>query len=226
MIARIWRGAVRKEDGDAYARYMQSTGVAGYTSTEGNRGVWMLRRDVDENTEFLMFTLWDSLDSVRAFAGQDYETAVFYSEDDRFLVDRDPLSSHYLVDTQISPPGGDTPAARRVREHVAALNAQNLDRLLACFSADATWLAGADRLSGSEELARFFQDLFSSSPELSIETIVSDGDRVACELSERLVVDGVMRVDRVAGFYEVRGDRITAATIIREFTNEVATPTR
>jgi hypothetical protein len=30
MIARIWKGAVRKQDGDAYARYMQQTGVAGY----------------------------------------------------------------------------------------------------------------------------------------------------------------------------------------------------
>jgi limonene-1,2-epoxide hydrolase/heme-degrading monooxygenase HmoA len=215
LIARIWRGAVRKQDGDAYARYMQSTGVAGYTTTKGNRGVWMLRRDIEENTEFLMFTLWDSLDSVRAFAGQDYETAVFYSEDDRFLVDRDHLSSHYVVDTQISPPGGDTLAARTVREHVAALNEQNLDRLLACFSADATWVADTDRLSGSEELARFFQDLFSSSPEVSIETMVSDGDRVACEMSEQLVVDGVTRVNRVAGFYEVQDNRITAATIYR-----------
>src|SRR5207245_11070474 len=56
---------------------MQKTGIAGYASMSGNRGVWMLRRDIDELTEFLMFTLWDSLDSVKAFAGQDYETAVF-----------------------------------------------------------------------------------------------------------------------------------------------------
>ena len=97
MIARIWRGAVRKQDGDAYARYMQSTGVAGYTSTEGNRGVWMLRRDVDENTEFLMFTLWDSLDAVKRFAGDDHETAVFYPEDDRFLVERDLTAHHWVV---------------------------------------------------------------------------------------------------------------------------------
>ena len=48
MIARIWKGAVRKQDGDAYADYMQKTGIAGYASTPGNRGVWMLRRDIDE----------------------------------------------------------------------------------------------------------------------------------------------------------------------------------
>ena len=33
MIARVWKGAVRRRDGDAYARYMQDTGVAGYART-------------------------------------------------------------------------------------------------------------------------------------------------------------------------------------------------
>jgi hypothetical protein len=33
MIARIWRGAVHRNDGDAYAEYMQATGIAGYTRT-------------------------------------------------------------------------------------------------------------------------------------------------------------------------------------------------
>jgi heme-degrading monooxygenase HmoA len=103
MIARIWKGAVRRQDGDAYADYMQNTGIAGYVSTPGNRGVWMLRRDVDENTEFLMFTLWDSIDSIKAFAGDNYETAVFYPEDERYLVERDQTSTHYLVDTHVSP---------------------------------------------------------------------------------------------------------------------------
>src|SRR5439155_12099623 len=67
----------------------------------------MLRRDTTGLTEFLMFTLWDSLDSVKAFAGQDYETAVFYPEDDRFLVERDEFSAHYFVHTHIAPPDRD-----------------------------------------------------------------------------------------------------------------------
>lgn len=97
MIARIWRGAVRQDDRDAYTEYMQQTGVAEYERTPGNRGVWMLRRDVDDRTEFVMFTLWDSLDAVKAFAGEQYEHAVFYPEDDRFLVDRDLTSTHFDV---------------------------------------------------------------------------------------------------------------------------------
>jgi heme-degrading monooxygenase HmoA len=97
VIARTWRGAVKREDGDAYAAYMDETGIAGYVATPGNRGAWMLRRDVGELTEFVMFTLWDSLDAVKAFAGEEYETAVFYPEDDRYLVERDLQSTHYEV---------------------------------------------------------------------------------------------------------------------------------
>jgi heme-degrading monooxygenase HmoA len=98
MVARIWRGAVRSADADEYAAYMRRTGLAAYRATPGNRGAWMLRRDVDDRTEFVMFTLWDSLDAVKAFAGDDYEQAVFYPEDDRFLIERDLVSSHYTVE--------------------------------------------------------------------------------------------------------------------------------
>jgi heme-degrading monooxygenase HmoA len=100
MIARIWKGAVRREDGDTYADYIRETGLAGYAETPGNRGAWMLRRDVDDRTEFVTFTLWESLDAVKAFAGDDYETAVYYPEDDGFLVERDEKCAHYEVDGQ------------------------------------------------------------------------------------------------------------------------------
>ncbi|MBV9366037.1 MAG: hypothetical protein JOY89_17515 [Solirubrobacterales bacterium] len=103
MVARIWRGAVAQADRDAYAQYMEATGVAGYASTPGNRGVWMLRRDVGGKTEFLMFTLWDSMDAVKGFAGEDPDIAVFYPEDERFLVDRDEFVSHYEVARHVTP---------------------------------------------------------------------------------------------------------------------------
>jgi hypothetical protein len=48
MIARIWTGAVRRGDGDAYAAYMLETGLAAYTETPGNRGAWMLRREAGD----------------------------------------------------------------------------------------------------------------------------------------------------------------------------------
>jgi heme-degrading monooxygenase HmoA len=97
MIARIWTGAVRREDADAYAEYMQGTGLAGYRATAGNDGAWMLRRDAGDETEFVMFTLWESMDAVRAFAGDEPDRAVFYPEDERFLTRRDLVVRHYDV---------------------------------------------------------------------------------------------------------------------------------
>lgn len=103
MIARIWRGAVAQADRDAYAEYMEQTGIAGYTRTPGNRGVWMLRRDAGETAEFVMFTLWDSMEAVVAFAGEQPEVAVFYPEDDRFLIERDEFVTHYEVVRHAAP---------------------------------------------------------------------------------------------------------------------------
>lgn len=97
MIARMWTGWVRRADADAYAAYMRETGVADYAATAGNRGVWMLRRNVGDATEFVMLTLWESIDAIKRFAGEDYETAVFYPEDERFLIERDLEATHYDV---------------------------------------------------------------------------------------------------------------------------------
>jgi heme-degrading monooxygenase HmoA len=99
VIARIWRGATRIADGDAYAQYMNGTGIAGYRNTPGNRAAVMLRRNVGDRSEFLMLSLWDSMEAVVSFAGDEPETAVFYPEDDRFLIDRELTVSHYEVAT-------------------------------------------------------------------------------------------------------------------------------
>jgi heme-degrading monooxygenase HmoA len=97
VIARTWRGWTRAGDAEAYVEYLNETGIREYRETPGNRGVTMLRRLDGDRAEFVLMTLWDSLDAVRAFAGEDVERAVFYPEDDRFLVERDLTTSHYEV---------------------------------------------------------------------------------------------------------------------------------
>jgi heme-degrading monooxygenase HmoA len=97
VIARIWRGRVRSEDADAYVEYLHETGMVEYRATPGNRAAYILRREQGERTEFTTLTFWDSLDAVKAFAGDDYEQAVYYPEDDRFLVERESTVKHYEV---------------------------------------------------------------------------------------------------------------------------------
>jgi heme-degrading monooxygenase HmoA len=97
MIARIWRGTVRESDKDIYYDYLLKTGLKEYADTPGNRGVHTLRRIADGKCEFFLLTLWDSYDAIKAFAGPDYEKAVYYPEDDKFLINRGPMVEHYEV---------------------------------------------------------------------------------------------------------------------------------
>jgi heme-degrading monooxygenase HmoA len=97
MIARIWRGATATRDADAYAAYIEETGISEYRSTPGNVSAMLLRRTLGETTEFITFSLWESLDAIRAFAGDDPERAVYYPEDERFLITRDETVTHYEV---------------------------------------------------------------------------------------------------------------------------------
>ncbi len=97
MIARIWRGRTRASQADAYLTYLEATGLKDYAATPGNRGVRVLRRIEGDEAEFLLITFWDSLDAMRAFAGPDIETAVYYPEDDAYLLGREPTVTHYEV---------------------------------------------------------------------------------------------------------------------------------
>jgi heme-degrading monooxygenase HmoA len=95
MIARIWRGWTRAEDEVDYVDYLQASGAPASRDTPGNRGFYILHRVVGDRAEFVTMSLWDSLDAVRGFAGDDVEKAVFFPEDKCFLVDRDLTVAHY-----------------------------------------------------------------------------------------------------------------------------------
>ena len=97
MIARTWHGAVPVEKADAYHDYLLETGVPDYQATPGNRGVYVFRRTDGDTTHFLLLTLWDSLDVIREFAGDDVERARYYPEDEAYLLELEPTVTHYDV---------------------------------------------------------------------------------------------------------------------------------
>ena len=95
MVVRTWRGWTRAEDADGYVAYLRETGLKEYRETPGNRGAWVLRRLAGDRCEFVTVSVWESLDDVRGFAGEDVERAVFYPEDDAFLVERELAVQHW-----------------------------------------------------------------------------------------------------------------------------------
>jgi antibiotic biosynthesis monooxygenase (ABM) superfamily enzyme len=101
VIARVWHGATRAEDADEYAAYLEQTGMQSARSLPGSRGTLVLRRAEGDRATFETILLFDSLDDIRSFAGDDIERAVFFPEDDRYLVERELGVSHYEVDVHV-----------------------------------------------------------------------------------------------------------------------------
>jgi heme-degrading monooxygenase HmoA len=97
MIARIWRGFTDAAKADEYLDYLRLTGLKDYRETAGNRGVLALRRVHGDRCEFVLISLWDSMDAVHAFSGTSADEAKYYPEDVRFLLEMEPHVRHYEV---------------------------------------------------------------------------------------------------------------------------------
>jgi len=97
MIARIWKGVTEKSKADGFLDYMMKTGVKDFRVKKGNLGVFVLRCSGKKHVEFLMISLWDSMNAIRNFAGDEVDKAVYYPNDDKFLVKLEPEVKHYEV---------------------------------------------------------------------------------------------------------------------------------
>lgn len=102
MIARVWRGATLAENGDAYAAYLEETGMRNAREIPGARGTLVLRRERAGYAEFETILLFESMEDVRGFAGDELDAAVFFELDDRYLVERDLEVRHYEVDVHMT----------------------------------------------------------------------------------------------------------------------------
>jgi hypothetical protein len=114
-------------------------------------------------------------------------------------------------------------AATVVRRHVDAFNARDLDTLMAGFTEDASWVTGATIARGRGELTELFAGALAGLlPTLTIQNLLAEGDRAACQMTETLTVAGEERTFFIAGFYQLRGGRIASAKIYREGSAEIA----
>lgn len=95
IITRIWHGITKAEHADEYLAYVEQTGLADYSKIEGNLSAKILRRIDGEICHFLTVTEWDSYESIKHFAGHDYEKARYYNEDKKYLLEFEEKVSHY-----------------------------------------------------------------------------------------------------------------------------------
>jgi heme-degrading monooxygenase HmoA len=97
MIARVWRGFSSPAHADAYESMLKPELLPGLSSRKGFRGSYLLRRPAGDEVEFVTIILWDSLDDVRAVAGENYERAVVPEERRQHLTRYDETAAHYEV---------------------------------------------------------------------------------------------------------------------------------
>jgi antibiotic biosynthesis monooxygenase (ABM) superfamily enzyme len=97
MIARVWHGYTKPEHADAYESLLKPELLPGISTVKGYRGSYLLRRNAATEVEFITILLFDSIDSIRAVTGPDYETAVIPQERRQYLSHYDAKSAHYEV---------------------------------------------------------------------------------------------------------------------------------
>lgn len=90
MIARVWRVWTANADAAAYAGHLERTAIRDLAAAPGNHGVLVLSRSREELTEFVVVSLWRSLDAARAFCGDGIALP-----DDGSLIEREPAAADY-----------------------------------------------------------------------------------------------------------------------------------
>jgi heme-degrading monooxygenase HmoA len=96
MISRIWHGWTDPANADAYEEMLRSVVLPGISErVDGYLGVYLLRRDHEQEVEFVTVMMFASYDAVRSFAGDEYERAVIEPEAERLLSRFDRRVAHY-----------------------------------------------------------------------------------------------------------------------------------
>jgi uncharacterized protein len=97
VILRMWTARSTPEKAGDYAQHATQRVFPALRSIEGHREAFLLRRALDSVVELVVLTLWDSMDAVRRFAGEDPDKAVVEPEARAALTSFDESVTHFEV---------------------------------------------------------------------------------------------------------------------------------
>lgn len=97
MISRQWRGLAKAGSAEEYVQHLQAETFPTIAKLPGFVGASILRRTVSEGVEFVIVTQWMSVEAIRAFAGENAESAVVPKRVRDMMVDYDRTVRHYEV---------------------------------------------------------------------------------------------------------------------------------
>jgi heme-degrading monooxygenase HmoA len=97
MIARVWEGRSTVANGPRYVAHLERSVFPELREIEGHQGGYLLERTVGDHVEFMVMTLWDSIEAIQRFAGEHPEKAVVEPAARAVLTDFDEDVAHYTV---------------------------------------------------------------------------------------------------------------------------------
>ena len=97
MVLRMWKARSTTEKSTKYVDHVAKKVFPLLCSIEGHRGAYLLQRAVNSAIEFVVLTLWESMEAVRKFAGPTAEKAVVDPEAQAVLTSFDESATHYQV---------------------------------------------------------------------------------------------------------------------------------
>ena len=99
MIARIWHGWTTPQNADKYESLLKEEIFVGIQERHirGFKGIQLLRREVNDEVEFVTIMTFESLEAIREFSGKDYEGAVVPEKARKLLSRFDEHSQHYEI---------------------------------------------------------------------------------------------------------------------------------
>jgi heme-degrading monooxygenase HmoA len=100
MISRQWRGLAKSSHADRYVEHLRAETFPLLQEIPGFVSAAILRRNVPNGVEFLIETMWESIDAIQGFAGTDVETAVVPPKVQEMMVEYDNRVRHYQIVTQ------------------------------------------------------------------------------------------------------------------------------
>lgn len=97
MIARTWHGRTRSFDAEIYRNYVITTGIKDLIATKGNLGVQIWQKTEEDITHIWVLSWWKDQESIKAFAGNEIETARYYENDKNYLLELESHVQHFIA---------------------------------------------------------------------------------------------------------------------------------
>jgi hypothetical protein len=97
MISRHWKGIAKSGKADSYIDHLKNDTFPKLREIDGFVNASILRRRVYEGTEILIITVWESIDAIKAFAGEVAEMAVVPPVVQDMMLEYDRKAIHYEV---------------------------------------------------------------------------------------------------------------------------------